>query len=150
MPLAVALIMALNAVVLAFVVWKGGVPERLGAFLMGLRFVLVDPIYHALHAPARFDVLEPGHAAMDIVLFAAMLWLALRANRIWPLCMCACALVSLVGHFVVLIGFVGQVLAYWGMTQIPLFLELSCLIAGTVSHRLRQSRHGPYRNWKLA
>ncbi|HTN13371.1 MAG TPA: hypothetical protein VL094_01045 [Sphingomonadaceae bacterium] len=150
MSYAVALIMALNAVVLAFVVWKGGTPERLGAMLMGLRYGLVDPAYHAFLAPARFDVLEPGHAAMDIALFLAMAWLALRANRIWPLCMCACALVALVGHFVVLIGFRGQQLAYWGMTQIPLFLELTCIVAGTISHRLRLNHYGPYRNWRLA
>lgn len=138
------------AVILALVAWMGGPPERWGAAFVFIRHVLVDPAYHAFSEPSRFDALEPVHAVLDTSLFLAILWLALHANRIWPMWLCASALIVLVGHFVVLMGMKGNQLAYWGMTQLPIFMELGILLAGTISHRLRLRRTGPYRSWRLS
>lgn len=136
------------AAVLAFVAWKGGPPERWGATFVFARHVVVDPLYHALSAPPQFAALDPVHAILDISLFLAMIWLALHANRIWPMWLCASALIALVGHFVVLMGVAGDQRAYWGMTQLPTFMELGILLAGTISHLLRLRRIGPYRSWR--
>ncbi|WP_054531823.1 hypothetical protein [Erythrobacter sp. SG61-1L] len=148
MSLSVTLVLTATALILALVAWKGGEPERWGALLVGARHLLVDPLYHTLGGEPGFETVEPGHAMMDFALFLAMAWLALRANRFWPMCMCAAALITLLGHFVIIIGIVGKQRAYWAMTQLPLLLELVCLLAGTALHRARLKRLGPYRNWR--
>ncbi len=148
MSLLVTLVLSATALILAFTAWKGGAPERWGAMLVGVRHLVVDPLYHIFLDAPIFETLEPGHAAMDFVLFLAMVWLALQANRFWPIWMSAAALITLLGHFVIIVGIVGQQRAYWAMTQLPLFLELACLLVGTLRHRARLARLGPYRNWR--
>ena len=143
----VTLIVALATAVCAYV--RGGPPERLAAFVIGGLFV-TDIGYHMLFGPSGFDRVDPVHLVLDGAELLAITWLALRANRMWPLWAAAAGLICYSGHIAALIEPGGFRRAYWAMTQIPPYIQLMALLLGVAAHVRRERRLGPYRSWRLA
>ncbi|MBO9498597.1 MAG: hypothetical protein J7496_11260 [Novosphingobium sp.] len=140
---------SLIGAVTAFAIWRGGAPERRGGVIMAI-YAVSDPIYHRLFSAPQFRFVDPGHVVMDSLQFIALTALALRANRMWPLWAASSALIAISGHLALLIGPRGLQRAYWAMTQLPLYPELLAVLLGTIAHRLRYRRIGPYRDWRAA
>jgi hypothetical protein len=146
MSLHFAAVTFVTALVLAFVWLRGGVPERWGAGIVAARYA-VDPVYHWAWAGATFYVMDPGHAVIDSLMLAALVWLALRSNRVWPVWTAAGALIAVLGHAMMLAGKDGMQPAYWAMTNIPHFVQLFALLLGAIFHHWRMRFIGPYRDW---
>jgi hypothetical protein len=77
------LVAGLSALATAWL--KGGHPERLGAVFWLAGWMAALPLNDV-----RFGDLRWAIAIVDVISFAAFLWLALRRERWWPLGVCAC------------------------------------------------------------
>ncbi len=112
-------------------------------------WILLDLAYHAVFGPSGFVTVDPVHVALDGAELVAISWVALRANRVWPLWAAAAQLICVAGHLAALIEPGGMRRAYWGITQMPQYIQLLALGAGIVSHARRTRRVGRYRSWWL-
>lgn len=134
---------------LLFALRRGEQPERLVAVLL-VTGVLVDRLNHALFGEPAWFTINPGHLVIDFWSFVALLWVALRANRGWPLWVCALQVIVLLGHIAKLWDLNVVRRAYWVMTQLPLFLQMLAVVIGTRAHTRRARRIGWYHSWRLA
>lgn len=142
-----ALALVLAAVVLA--VARGGPPERLAAAII-VCWIIADVSYHLVFGPSGFDEVDPVHLVLDGGELVAIVWLALRANRMWPLWAAAAQLICVSGHVAIFISPEGMRRAYWAMTQLPPYIQLTALVLGAVAHARRLQRIGPYRSWRFS
>ena len=127
---------------------RGGPPERFAAVLLA-GLVLADTVYHLLFGPSGFDRVDPWHVFLDVTVLGLVVWIALRANRVWPLFVAAAQLLSVTGHIAVLLEPDGMRRAYWAMTQLPQYIQLTALLAGAWAHARRERLIGPYRSWRV-
>ena len=144
-------VLALACIIAAIVVAvaRGGPPERLAAVII-VCWIVADASYHLAFGPSGFDRVDPVHLVLDGGELAAIVWLALRANRMWPLWAAAAQLICVSGHFAVLISPEGMRRAYWALTQLPQYIQLVALVLGAVAHAKRFERIGPYRSWRFS
>lgn len=148
MSLQQALVLAVFFAGWLFVYLRGGAPERVAAAVVVL-WIATDTAYHVIFGPSGFISVDPFHLALDGVQMVAMVWVALMANRMWPLWAAAASLICFSGHLAVLIHPVGMSQAYWALTQIPQYIQLIALLLGTHAHVKRLKRlGGPYRSWR--
>ena len=126
---------------------RGGPPERFAAVLL-VSPVLADTVYHLIFGPSGFDRVDPWHVFLDLTILGFVTWLALRANRVWPLFVAAAQLMSVTGHIAVIVQPDGMRRAYWAMTQLPQYIQLTALLAGAWAHARRERLIGPYRSWR--
>jgi len=132
-----------------FVLRKGGQPERLVLSSLVISD-LVDALYHRLAGPAQFDVVLPAHLLIDSAMLVCLMWIALRANRAWPMWVASAQLIMMLGHLGKLLEMREAFRGYWAMTQVPPLLQLAFLTIGTAAHVWRQRAIGPYHSWRLA
>ena len=124
---------------------KGGPPERFGAAIFALASILSFAVVSG--PAARFGSLEVGVFVVDVSMLLALLVLALRAERFWPLWAIALHLIETAGHAVkamdplVIPEAYAFVLAFWSYPM--LFL----LVVGTWNHQERLRRNGVDRSW---
>lgn len=126
--------------------WRGGPPERIGAAILTVGSLLTFAALLSERA-AVYRSLEVGVFLVDVATFLAFLVLALRADRLWPLCITALQIVGTAGHAVKLVD--PQVLPYayafalrlWGYPMILL------LVVGTWNHQKRLAKFGVDKSW---
>jgi hypothetical protein len=117
----------------------GGPPERLGAAIV-LAWAASDVVYHTLVGRTQFEDVDVGHFVIDTTELVAITWLALRANRMWPLWAAAAQLICVTAHVATLIEPGAMRRAYWAMTQLPQYIQLGALMIGTLGHVRRERR----------
>ena len=149
MSLFVLTSLALFAAASAYALWRGGPPERFAAKIV-IIWIMTDVGYHLLFGPSGFTVVDPAHLVIDGAELVAITWLALQANRIWPVWAAAAQVMTFSGHLVVMISKSGWNYAYWAMTQLPPYIQLFALVCGVVFHARRFRRIGHYRSWRLS
>ena len=149
MPALVSITRVVVLAAAAYADWRGGPPERFGALAIAVLFA-TDIVYHLMFGPSGFDRVDPVHLVLDGAELIAITWVALRANRMWPLWAAAAGLLCYSGHIAALLEPGGFRRAYWAMTQIPPFLQVAALLLGAAFHSRRERRVGPYRSWRLA
>jgi hypothetical protein len=99
--------------------------------------------------PTWFAV-NPGHFVIDLWAWLTLTWVALNANRAWPLWVSATQLIVVTAHFAKLFEFDEARRSYFLMTQAPGLAQLVVLIIGTYAHVARQRRIGRYPAWRPA
>ncbi len=89
---------SLSFLVLTCVVaWRlGGPPERMATLLLATAAIL--SLFVASSGATLFTEIEWGLFAVDGILAAGLVWLALWADRYWPLWLASLQLVSLCMH----------------------------------------------------
>jgi len=127
---------------------QGGPPERLAAVFIVV-WIVADAAYHLLFGPSGFDTVDPVHLVLDGGELAAIFWLALNANRTWPLWAAAAQVICVSGHIALFIQPTGMRRAYWAMTQLPQYIQLAALLIGATAHARRVRLVGRYRSWRL-
>lgn len=125
----------------------GGGPERLVAGLL-LATDALDHVQHYFFGPTNFIHVDPGHVVLDSITLAGALWVALRANRFWPLPVCSLQFIQLSGHFAILAPIPGINQAYWALSIIPGWLQMALVLIGIIAHTRRRQRIGSYRDWR--
>lgn len=142
----------LPRILLAFAVMfaarKGGEPEQSVAAILLATFAL-DVANHAIFGDPAWFAVNPGHLVIDLWAFIVLMWVAMRANRAWPLAVSAAQALVVLGHVAKLWELAMVRKAYWVMTQVPFSLQLLVLIFGTAAHMQRSRRLGDYHGWRL-
>ena len=90
--------LALLLAVAIFAWRRGESPERIAALIL-VGMALADPLYHAFPGKQGiYDQVDFAHAAIDFAGLAAMVALALRADRFWTLWLGALQLIACLAH----------------------------------------------------
>lgn len=132
---------------LLFASWKGGKPERY-AVIVYLLWLVAGPVYQLLGDP-QFNRLDVVNMVIDALLAVGLIWIALRANRIWPLFAAALSIIPMLGHLAMALEMPGIPRAYWSMTESPSLAIATSLALGALFHSRRMAIHGRYRDWRL-
>ena len=141
--------LAIFAATTVYALRRGGPPERMAAEIIFV-WILSDVAYHQLLGPASFAEVDPVHLVLDGAELAAITWLALTANRIWPLWAAAAQLITVSGHIAVIVETVEVRRAYWAVRELPGYIQLLALACGAAFHVRRVRRIGPYRSWRVS
>ncbi len=126
----------------------GAAPERVVLQIL-LAATLLDFAYHGIIGPDHDRDVDVGHLTLDSATFAGLLWVALRANRVWPLWVCALQLQPLVVHLSMILRLPSHSMAYWLMMVVPSNLQVLIVVLGAIAHVHRKRLIGPYRDWRL-
>lgn len=130
----------------AYVFIRGGVPERIGIAILVMGSILSTASATANYA-LRFRQMEAGIFLVDVVGLIALVALALRANRFWPLWVAGFHLVGVATHAAmaaspdVVPRAYAMAQAFWGYPM------LAAMVAGTWRHRRRLARFGADEPW---
>ena len=149
MPVDVILVLGLSAGVIGFAIWRGSKPEMVGGVIVALN-ICIDLVVREWVGQWDFSTFSSSRFGVDLLEFGLLLSLALSANRVWPIFSAAAQLVAVAGSLAVLASKGGMQIAYWAVTQLPLFGQLAALALGTFFHLRRQAVVGPYRDWRVA
>jgi hypothetical protein len=139
--------MASILLLLLLVNLRGAFPERAIIWIVFIAD-LADLFYHRIYGPSDFRTVELFHVVVDTMTFSGVLWVALGANRVWPLPVCSLHLLGLTAHIAKFSGLPSFNQVYWAMTSIPDYLQLPIILIGTLAHTRRFGRIGPYRDWR--
>jgi hypothetical protein len=127
---------------------RGGTPERAAALIFAASAILT---LVALSSPAiRWNSVEYGAFLVDVATLAALVVLALRSNRLWPLWVTALQAIGTAGHAVkladpeVIRWAYAFALAFWSY---PMLLLLAL---GTWNHQRRLTRNGADKSWSTS
>jgi hypothetical protein len=141
------LISALSVLVYFLAVWRGGAPERAAGGLLLVMF-LADELLAVVIGRVQFRQFAASIFVGNLVELAGFTWLAIRANRVWPIVPAGLKLVAVLGHLAALLLPGGMQRAYWAMVEPPALLTVVALAIGLAAHLLRQRRIGPYPDWR--
>jgi hypothetical protein len=123
------------AIVLVLVPFLGGKPER---YCIAIMFgsLVAQTILHSVFGAVQFDEVDWIVLVADALILFGMAWIAVSADRIWPIFAASLALISLVSHlarqFTDMLGF-----SYAQYNVVPTGLILLLVFLGTVCHRIR-------------
>ena len=139
------------AVVVLLSAWawyRGGGPERACAATMLAMFVS-SRIYRAFFgALGDLWTADTWYFSLDVVVMVALLAIAMRANRFYPLLLAAFQLVAVCAHLVRSLVETISPIAYYIMYVGPSYFQLIIIGVGLWSHQRRIERHGSYRDWR--
>lgn len=127
----------------AFAIWRGGADERAGAAIM-LVGSAVSVIFALLPA---FDwaASRGGLVAVDLGVLAALLVLALRTTRFWPLWMTAFHLIGVTTHLAVLLQPSRALQAYAMLQGFWAYPMLAARVIGTAARSRGERSLAPAR-----
>ncbi len=133
---------------LAVACWlKGAGPEKAAGFIL-VGFVLADRLYHIFFGQAVYHTVDIGHLVTDVLALAAFGWLALQANRVYPLWIFAAQIIATSMHFQRLAFTQIDPLTYAILYRAPSYLQIGLLLAGLAYHVRRGRKYGAYRAWR--
>lgn len=140
--------------ILGVAVRIGRGPERYTAGILITSFLLTLA-NRTLRGPFGFDHVDPVLATIDGLTLVATTWVALRANRLWPLVVSSFQWLIVFAHVSVLITpYLAERAAtminqgYWAMMIVSNYAQLILISLGTLTHYLRERRIGRYRSWR--
>lgn len=139
------LFLTLLAVSLLYALRKGGGPERAAAIVF-IFMTISDPFVHAL-TPYNYAKLDPGHFIIDLMGWCALLVIALRAERLWPLWVSSLQTISLIAHITKYLDYSIHPFVYAIMQVASSYPLLLLLILGTYNHQVRLQQSGNDRPW---
>ena len=122
--------MALLLAVAVYAWRRGGWSERVAAATL-VAPAAIDRIYHLAVASPQYRQVDLWHVSLDLAMLAAMVWLAMRAPRVWLLWLASLQLISALGHFLHVLELAMPIEVYWLMTIAPSYLQILLLGVGT-------------------
>lgn len=130
------LFVALLSSCCGYALWRGGAPERIGAGLQIAAFATGFPV-RLLVDQQGYARLAAGMMAVDWMLFAALVVLAWRSTRFWPLWIAAWQAAALTGHLAKFIDPGMLPTGYAVQAQAWAYPMLLATAAGAWRHRRR-------------
>lgn len=128
----------------AAMIWGGG-PERWTAFmflLAALATIFVQPALTQL-----FQNVELGVLLIDLLLLAALVVLALKADRHWPMWAVALHFTAILAHAVKGIDAETIRWVYQMLLRISSYGTQFVLLGGIIRHQQRLARNGTDKSW---
>ena len=126
---------------------KGDEPEQLTALVL-MTALFADSINHWLFGVPSYFTINPGHLVIDGWQLIVLVWVALYANRGWPLWVGALQMIVVAGHLSKLFDISAIRRGYWVMIAVPAYFQLLALWIGLASHARRVERIGHYAAWR--
>lgn len=111
--------------------WRGGWPERLGAAAMVLAWAATAVVYNSI----QLRGFQAGPMLVDLVLLLALLYVALRSDRWWPMWACAFQALNVVLHFALAADHVLWRWAAWLASSCFSYLAMLALLVGALGRR---------------
>jgi hypothetical protein len=145
----VIVVLSLSIGVVVFAFRRGSTPEKLGAAIVALN-MCIDLLVREFAGGWDFSAFSSSRFLIDVLELGLLIALTLSANRVWPIFSAATQMVAVAGNLAVWWSAEGMQLAYWAVTQMPLFGQIAALALGTYFHAQRQAVIGPYRDWRVA
>lgn len=145
LPISVWVFWSLYVPSLIFGLWKGGLPERIGAGVLAT-IPLIQIGWYVL-SPPRYDAVDPISFVVDFVGIVGFGYLALNAQRAWPIWACAFQLLSFAGHFARAIELSGHPVVYSWMKSTPTLAAALCVLIGTLNYRKVARRSSTVASW---
>lgn len=128
----------------------GRAPERFSIAIFVAFFTLPPAAFEYLtNEPLMFGASSIAIVGLDLVALVLFLFVALNANRNYPLWIAGFQIVALTAHAVR--GMVDTVspIAYAILVIGPSYFQLILIAAGLVLHVRRTKKHGEYRDWRV-
>lgn len=137
-------------VIAVLAIWKGAGPERAVAGVM-VGILVSDRVYHLIFGNfSNLAAIDYGHAVIDLVAMAALVVIALRANRMYTLWIAALQLIAFNAHLARELAQGMSPISYLILYVGPSYFQLLVQAIGLWAHRRRLARFGPYRSWTVA
>jgi signal transduction histidine kinase len=130
-----------------YALWRGGPPER----IVGGSLVLAALTTNLSYSPVatRFQAVETGLLATDLILFAVLVGVALRADRGWPLAVAALQFDTVGAHLIKAIDVDVIKVTYALMISAWSYPMVVLLAIGTWRHRQRLAKQGSDLAWMI-
>jgi hypothetical protein len=129
-----------------YAIWRGGPPERTAGWLLIGAALLTLAVGH----PTQYSHIELGVFVIDISLLIALIWVALKADRFWPMVLAALHLDSTAIHILKLFDADLIGVTYAVMIVVWSYPMMIVLAVGTLRHQRRLAQFGEDRAWSLA
>lgn len=126
---------------------RGGAPERAAAMLQVGAFALNLPVHFMLDGVGYRSAII-GTATIDLTLLAALIILAWRSTRFWPLWVAGWQLAAIVAHLAKLLDPAMIPAGYAIQAQIWAYPMLAATAAGAWRHRSRRAAGDADPPWK--
>lgn len=127
---------------------KGAAPERICAGIL-VAMPIVDQIHHvAVGGSVYYRDVDIGHLAIDVLVFCALLPVALQANRVYPLWIGGTQIIALTAHVYRMSIVEIDRIAYDVMQVMPSYIQLVAMSLGLAFHASRRKRLGSYQSWR--
>ncbi|SFR79714.1 hypothetical protein [Sphingomonas jatrophae] len=137
---------ALVFIVIASAGRWGAAPERAGAGMV-LAASLLNFMFNG-DPRTSFGTLHLPLFLIDVGLFAALLWLSLKASRQWTLCACGAQLAAVIGHLANASVHAISPFTYALLTGLSTWIVMVAIIAGTIRHQVRLAKRGVDPSWR--
>lgn len=111
----VVVVLLLSASLALLALIRGGKPERICAAIIAFGMV-ADRLSQISFGSADFVRFSSPRLTLDTIQFAGFLYIALYANRLWPIWVAAAQTVAITGSLAPLVYHSGHTQAYWAMT----------------------------------
>lgn len=145
--MSILLFLGLMALCCGYALLRGGAPERVAAGLQVGAFAFTI-LVHRLFEGAAFQVTSVGTAVIDLVLLMALIVLAWRSTRFWPLWIAGWQLAAIVAHLAKLLDPAMIPAGYAIQAQIWAYPMLVATAAGAWRHRSRCTAGDADPPWK--
>jgi len=128
---------------------RGGAPERVAAGLLVGAFILGLPLHFVLSVGGYASALIGG-AAIDLALLVALIVLAHRSTRYWPLWVAGWQLAAVIAHLAKAVAPEMAAAGYAVQAQVWGYPMVLAVAAGAWRHRARRRAGDPDPAWKTA
>jgi len=128
----------------------GGGPERATIGMWMLFFEFPKFVYKSVWGGSfQFQSMDMFLASSDLFVGFAWIWIALHANRNYPMLIAGLQLLAIAAHVARGALEVISPLAYAIMFIAPGWIQLVVMAIGIARHAKRENRFGPYRDWRI-
>ena len=121
----------------------------MASILLGMSLSSKAFVFLTAHQLILADI-DPGFFVIEIIVAAAMIAVALRANRIYTLWMAGFQIIAVFAHLARGLSDAVSPLAYLILTIGPSYFQIVILGFGIWFHHRRVKRHGSYRSWRTS
>lgn len=127
--------------------WGAG-PEKYAAASLFFLRVIEWPYHFVFPDPMTFGAIDWGHAIIDMIVAAALIAIAVRANRMYVMWLAAVQLLSVFAHLTRDLAAAATPKGYALLSFTPSYMELAIMTGGLIYHVRREKRYGSYRQWR--
>lgn len=145
--MSIPIFLALMALCCGYAFVRGGAPERIAAGLQIGAYAL-SLLVHFMFERRTYQVANLGLAAIDVMLLLALVWLAWRSTRFWPLWIAGWQLAAIVAHLAKVLDPDMLATGYAIQAQIWGYPMLLVTGVGAVRHRRRIAAGLTDPSWK--
>lgn len=139
-----------SVILLSLVIYRsmrdGGLPEKYASTAFGLSF-LAEYTWNDIVGLSDFRAFSPFRLGLDGTALIVLVWVALKANRWWPIWLSALQLIVVAGHLAAYLKIPAVSGVYWGMTAVPFYPQLIILLFGIIRHKKRITAVTRYPDW---